>query len=85
MKSHKYDSTIIHHHSDGSHTIYHMGSDGDDTSAVEDHDSLIDNLCDHLDPECVESKLEEHGIDSEKLEEALAPGLHAMMAGVLKD
>jgi hypothetical protein len=86
MKTHKFDSTMITHHDDGSHTVHHMHEDGpehDDIGAVNDHDSLLDNLCDHLDPEKVESELKSHGIDSEKLEELISPGIHNAMAGLI--
>lgn len=87
MKNHKFSSTHIDHHDDGSMTVHHMHEDGsehDVKHAVGDHDSMIDSLCDNLDPEKIEGELDKRGIDSEKLEEAIHPGLHDTMEDLLK-
>ena len=87
---HKFLSTHIEHHDDGSATVHHIHESGDLMKDVkhaaanldEVHDSLEENL---RDPEEIEKKVEEKGIDPEKLEEAISPGIHKKMEEVLED
>lgn len=87
VAKHKYLRTTIEHHYDGSATVHHEHSDGTShvKHAVLDLDGVHDSLEDYLrDPEEVEADLEKHGIDTEKLEEAIHPGLHKEMEEVIE-
>lgn len=49
-KHHKFSSTHIEHHEDGSHTVHHIHKDGsahDKKYAAADHDSMLDGMMDH--------------------------------------
>jgi hypothetical protein len=85
---HKFLRTTIEHHADGSATVHHEHQDGEGhhvKHAVLDLDGIHDSLEDHLrDPEEVEAYPKEHGIDPEKLEEAIHPGLHEEMEEVVE-
>ena len=51
MKKHKYHSTHIEHHRDGSHTVHHKHEDGeahDSKHAAMGLDHLHDSIQDHL-------------------------------------
>ena len=85
---HKYLSTEIEHHDDGSATIHHEHEDGKSHSrhSVADLDGIHDSLEDHLrDPEEIEDAIEKKGIDPEKLEEAISPGIHEKMEEIIED
>ena len=78
-KSHKFHTTRISHHKDGSHTIHHQHEDGeahDAKHAVSDHDGMMDSMMEHTSPGASESTqdLEQgnHGIPAE----------HATPAGI---
>jgi hypothetical protein len=50
-KKHKFHTTHVEHHKDGSHTVHHMHEDGahaDVKHAVSGLDSLHDSMEDHL-------------------------------------
>ena len=84
---HGFVHTTIDHHEDGSATVHHEHEDGKShkTYAVTHLDALHDGLEDHLrTPEEIEKWLTEHGIDPEKLEEAIHPGLHEKMKEVVE-
>ena len=84
---HGYHTTTITHHDDGSATIKHDHESGDHKEyAVGDLDGVHDGMEDNLRcPEEIEQELEKRGINSEALEEAIAPGLHDKMADIMKD
>ena len=87
MKKHKFHTTTIQHHSDGSATIHHMheSPEKDVKHAVGNHDEMMDSMMDHLsepnDGEDRDAEDKEYE-KSEALEEKLAPGLHAKMAAM---
>lgn len=76
---HGFRTTEFEHHPDGSITISfgHEDPGQSVTHAVADLDGAHDSLEDHLRaPEAIEADLKEHGVDPEKLEEVVHPGLH---------
>jgi hypothetical protein len=85
---HKFLHTTIEHHDDGSATVHHEHEDGKShvRHAVADLDAIHDSLEEHLrDPEEIEAEVEKKGIDPEKLEEAISPGIHEKMAEVIEE
>jgi len=76
---HKFLRTHVNWHPDGSATIHHEHEDGTShvKHAVLDLDGVHDSLEDHLrDPEEIEKEIKDRGVDPEKLEEVIEPGLH---------
>jgi hypothetical protein len=76
---HKFLNTHIEHHDDGSATVHHEHEDGKShvKHAVADLDAVHDSLEEHLrDPHEIEKEVDERGVDHEKLEELLEPGVH---------
>jgi hypothetical protein len=89
-KKHGFTHTDAEHHADGSITLTHTHIDPAKSikRAVSDLDEMHDSMedcCNPDEPEKVEKELEDRGIDPEKLEEDIAPGLHALMAGVMEN
>jgi hypothetical protein len=86
---HGFKETHIEHHPDGSMTIEHLHEDGEGSHvkrAVMDLDGLHDSLEEHLrTPEEIEEKIKERGVDPEKLEEVIEPGLHDKALDYLAD
>lgn len=86
---HKFTHSTIEHHDDGSHTIHHQHADGpehDVKHAVADLDEVHDSFEKHFrDPEEVEGMVGKKGIDPEKLEEAISPGIHEKMEEAVED
>ncbi len=88
MKKHPYSHTVIEHLKDGSHIVHHIHSqhgyvhgtperDGDVRGAAHDHDGMVDHIMDNTSEP---NEGEDHDEKNEKLEEAIAPGLHEKMA-----
>ena len=86
---HGFVKTSVEHHPDGSMTVHHMHEDGEGSHvkrAVMDLDGLHDSLEEHLrTPEEIEEKIKERGVDPEKLEEIVEPGLHDKALDYLAD
>lgn len=84
---HGFKKTSITHFDDGSAMIHHEHENGNhSTHAVGDLDGVHDSLEEHLRcPEEVEEDLEKRGINPEKIEEKIAPGLHESMDDVIED
>lgn len=88
---HGYHETVIRHFDDGSAAIHHkvhpdhVHEMKDKEYGVGHLDEIHDGIEDHLrNPEEIEAKLQKQGIDPEKLEEAIKPGLHERMAELTK-
>ena len=85
---HKFLRTTIEHHDDGSATVHHEHADGVShvKHAVLDLDGVHDSLEDHLrEPEEIEKEVKDRGVDPEKLEEVIEPGLHDKALDYLAD
>jgi hypothetical protein len=80
LSHHGFSHTDIEHFEDGSAAVHHVHSDGphkDFHHAVVDLDGIHDSLEEHLrDPHEIEEEIDERGVDHEKLEEVLEPGIH---------
>lgn len=67
-KHHKFHSTHISHHDDGSATVHHMHEDGphkDVKHAVGDHDGMMDSMMEHTsapNPGEAEADMGQHGV-----------------------
>ena len=88
MKKHKFQSTDIELHDDGSATIHHKHVDGphkDVKHAAGNLDEVHDCLEDHLNPEEIEKKVSDMGQDPEDLEEQIHPGIHQEVMQAAQD
>jgi hypothetical protein len=86
---HGFKETNIEHHPDGSMTVEHVHEDGEGKHvkhAVMDLDGLHDSLEQHLrTPEAIEKEIKDRGVDPERLEEVVEPGLHDKALDYLAD
>jgi len=79
-KKHKFHTTTVKHHKDGSHTTTHHHEDGDHMNveyATGDHDGMMDGMMHHTsepDEEEMAADKGEHGIPDQIAEKAMIAG-----------
>lgn len=85
MKKHSFSSTEVEHFDDGSGVVHHVHEKDpkrDVKHAFADLDELHDSMQEHLNPDEIEKKVEDAGMDPETLEEVIHPGIHAEVASL---